>query len=75
MISLASETHSLHSAVPARPSSFWTSCSRLPHHEHASVAYQPAQAKKKSRIAKRAADRKTRLGATTKKSSKKSAAT
>ncbi len=33
-----------------------------------------AQAKKKARIAKRAADRKTRLGATTKKSSKKSAA-
>jgi len=32
-----------------------------------------AQAKKKTRAAKRVAERKTRLGATTKKSSKKSA--
>src|SRR5437879_891620 len=38
MISLASATHSLHSAVPCRPSSFFTSASSLPHHEHTFVA-------------------------------------
>src|SRR5512140_106056 len=39
MMSDASETHSLQSAVPERPSSFLTSDSSLPHHEHTLVAW------------------------------------
>src|SRR5260221_2937024 len=38
MMSHASATHSLHSAVPPRPSSLRTSTSSLPHHEHTLVA-------------------------------------
>src|SRR5882757_8844169 len=37
MMSDASATHSLHSAVPERPKSFLTSASSLPHHEHTLV--------------------------------------